>query len=315
MRFGGDAGKFFQLYLFRRGLSNSIYEQCKYLPNILEYMQSLGVKSTEFGLNLERMQVLFPHLKKLKKKNDITFTIHNHGGRCEETLFPVQYCYQDTTKQGRRAIKESLKWFIEMAAEFAQVIVLHLPYYYNPRKEQKLHLDPCDFFSNYVIGRSSEQARAEELFVDLLKDCGDYAYKNGVILALENLPLFARGRPLPSLITTSEQLLGLIQYVNSKGVQCTLDIGHANTTEEGPLKFIQTLRKYIVHVHLHDNDGSEDQHLPMGQGNVDFERIMPTLAEIDRLRDGKLTIRYEVSLEPEEYEKEWIRVKNSKWFN
>ncbi|MBC7131232.1 sugar phosphate isomerase/epimerase, partial [Candidatus Bathyarchaeota archaeon] len=58
-------------------------------------------------------------------------------------------------------------------------------------------------------------------------------------------------------------------------VECglTLDVGHANTFEK-PEKFVRLLRNYIINVHVHDNDGSKDSHLPIGKGNINFEGLI-----------------------------------------
>jgi sugar phosphate isomerase/epimerase len=50
----------------------------------------------------------------------------------------------------------------------------------------------------------------------------------------------------------------------------TFDVGHANTADA-----IDTFSQMrIDHVHLHDNNGQADEHLPLGLGNINWERIM-----------------------------------------
>ncbi|MCS3924581.1 sugar phosphate isomerase/epimerase family protein [Methanosalsum natronophilum] len=46
----------------------------------------------------------------------------------------------------------------------------------------------------------------------------------------------------------------------------TLDIGHANTTNA----LNDFLKQTISHLHIHDNNGTSDEHLPVGDGNIDF---------------------------------------------
>jgi len=58
----------------------------------------------------------------------------------------------------------------------------------------------------------------------------------------------------------------------------TFDIGHANTI--GEIKdFTKLLDKFIVNVHLHDNDGRVDEHLPIGKGSIDFVRLFKTMKD------------------------------------
>jgi sugar phosphate isomerase/epimerase len=63
-----------------------------------------------------------------------------------------------------------------------------------------------------------------------------------------------------------EQINYLIENV---GCKLTFDIGHANTI--GSIEdFTKLLDKFIVNVHVHDNDGKTDEHLPVGKGSIDF---------------------------------------------
>lgn len=64
-------------------------------------------------------------------------------------------------------------------------------------------------------------------------------------------------------------------------------MGHANTLAE-PSRFIPVLNRLIANVHLHDNDGKIDQHLLLGEGNIDFTEILRGLKEYGY--DGPLII-------------------------
>ncbi|HIE41444.1 MAG TPA: sugar phosphate isomerase/epimerase [Candidatus Aenigmarchaeota archaeon] len=56
-----------------------------------------------------------------------------------------------------------------------------------------------------------------------------------------------------------------------------IDIGHANLFGRKPEQFIKKFHERIKHVHLHDNDEHKDLHLPMGCGNIDWEKILKLL--------------------------------------
>lgn len=58
-----------------------------------------------------------------------------------------------------------------------------------------------------------------------------------------------------------------------------LDIGHANvmTKENISLKFIKLFKKKIGHIHVSDNSGKEDDHLPLGCGKIKFDKIFSAL--------------------------------------
>lgn len=71
------------------------------------------------------------------------------------------------------------------------------------------------------------------------------------------------------------------------GLAFHLDVGHFNLHGRNPLHAAQTFKDHLTHVHLHDNDGSRDQHLPMGTGTIDWDTFIPGLKKI---YDGTITL-------------------------
>ena len=43
---------------------------------------------------------------------------------------------------------------------------------------------------------------------------------------------------------------------------------------------IARISDYIVNIHIHDNDGKSDMHLPVGEGTVDFKHIIQSLKRL-----------------------------------
>ena len=56
----------------------------------------------------------------------------------------------------------------------------------------------------------------------------------------------------------------------------TFDIGHAYTAgfSENEMYFPR-----IKHIHLHDNNGDDDSHLPLGEGSIDLKQVLYLLDE------------------------------------
>lgn len=102
----------------------------------------------------------------------------------------------------------------------------------------------------------------------------DYAEDLGVGVGVENMP----GNTPMMLQKASD-----FQAMADEGlpVPITLDVGHANTTGQ-LLAFLDALGPRIVHVHLHDNRGSTDEHLAIGMGNIDWNLIRSRLS-FDRI--------------------------------
>jgi len=63
------------------------------------------------------------------------------------------------------------------------------------------------------------------------------------------------------------------------GLGLTLDIGHANINGQ-IYEFLMKFSEKIVHIHVHDNDGTCDSHLGIGYGNIDWIRVVEELKKI-----------------------------------
>jgi sugar phosphate isomerase/epimerase len=61
-----------------------------------------------------------------------------------------------------------------------------------------------------------------------------------------------------------------IEEMSPNGLGFAFDVGHANTANA--IDSFSNMK--IDHVHLHDNNGQADEHLPLGLGNIDWERTM-----------------------------------------
>lgn len=59
-----------------------------------------------------------------------------------------------------------------------------------------------------------------------------------------------------------------------------LDVGHANCYSKVSCdEWFQTEKKYLKHLHLHDNKGDRDSHLPLGTGTVSSNIVREILRE------------------------------------
>ncbi len=108
-----------------------------------------------------------------------------------------------------------------------------------------------------------------ESIQELYKSAEEY----GVNMALENLPAkyyFFMSKP--------EEFARFYRETNLP-IGIVMDIGHANL--EGHIEsFFNLLADKIVHIHASDNDGSDDQHLGIGFGKIDYDWFAETLKKI-----------------------------------
>ncbi len=101
----------------------------------------------------------------------------------------------------------------------------------------------------------------------LLK-CQKHAEEYGVMMCVENMPLFER-----MLYTNIEALFDLIDNEIHSGI--TLDVGHAHNNGFSVDEMFES--DNIHHIHLSDNDGSYDMHDSLGSHNIDFVKIFDIL--------------------------------------
>ena len=97
----------------------------------------------------------------------------------------------------------------------------------------------------------------------------DVAEKQGQILAIENV-----------FEETPDTLLLLLNSFESPYFRFCFDTGHHNVFSKLPLSvWLDALGKYLAEVHLHDNHGDSDEHLPVGEGTFDFNQFFALLSE------------------------------------
>jgi sugar phosphate isomerase/epimerase len=66
-----------------------------------------------------------------------------------------------------------------------------------------------------------------------------------------------------------EEIIGMTDGI--PGVGITFDFGHANTVGQVDA-FLRYLR-HARHLHIHDNHGQSDEHLALGAGTINWEKV------------------------------------------
>jgi sugar phosphate isomerase/epimerase len=111
--------------------------------------------------------------------------------------------------------------------------------------------------------------RVKEVTRASLRRLDSLSQELGVKVALENMP-----RSPFSMATTPQALVGMIEGTE---LGICLDVGHANTM--GLLPEFMALKPRLVNLHVHDNMGRYDEHLPIGDGTVDFDLVVSKLSD------------------------------------
>lgn len=101
------------------------------------------------------------------------------------------------------------------------------------------------------------------------------AEKNRIILALENNVTMNLG-------IDCAELADFISSFDSPFLGACFDSGHAHAVSDVLASFA-ALAPHVVTAHLHDNDGSGDQHRLPGAGTIPWEKLMALLGKAPRL--------------------------------
>jgi sugar phosphate isomerase/epimerase len=72
----------------------------------------------------------------------------------------------------------------------------------------------------------------------------------------------------------------LIDGINSPMIGFCFDTGHYNIFSRSSLEvWIETMAPYLKQLHIHDNWGKNDQHLPPGEGSFPFKNLGSLLSK------------------------------------
>jgi sugar phosphate isomerase/epimerase len=125
----------------------------------------------------------------------------------------------------------------------------------------------------YISGLAvAVMQQAVALAMESLGAVAQRAQALGMTLCIENL--FPKFRPFadPADFQRLFDLFPQLKFV--------LDIGHAHMEDKSGRRIIDFIARHghrLAHVHVSDNKGRTDDHLPVGQGNIDFAAFTQAL--------------------------------------
>ena len=129
---------------------------------------------------------------------------------------------------------------------------------------------------SYIIGLSVFVIeKAIEHAIESLETIVERADKLGLLLCVENL------FPRTHFLVEPDEFVEIFE--NFPRLRLTLDTGHAHIGDKDGKRAINFIKRFpdrISHIHVSDNLGEEDNHLPVGTGTVNFPEIVKAIKEI-----------------------------------
>lgn len=118
-------------------------------------------------------------------------------------------------------------------------------------------------------GHGDSWGRVKRSLGELLPDLE----RAGVKAALENL--------LPGSISTDiGELVAAVEETGHPLVGVCLDTGHLNVVKGRPAAAVRAIGARLFALHVHDNNGQSDQHLPPFEGSADWTGFAAALREV-----------------------------------
>lgn len=121
------------------------------------------------------------------------------------------------------------------------------------------------------LGRSEALERAAASLAVLCR----HAAERGVTILVENQPDPA-GRRFGARVA---DLIELIHMVGADNIGICFDVAHAVVSSGGWEAELRACLPYVRSVHASDTRGASDDHLPLGEGAVDWRRVLAVLEE------------------------------------
>jgi sugar phosphate isomerase/epimerase len=167
--------------------------------------------------------------------------------------------------QARQAALEAYRHSIAFAASIhAAHVVVHPGFCYAP-----------------VFDKKTARERAARAVGALCRFNSLY----GVPLLVENVGSAA------TCIFTQDEYIAFIGRFGGR-IGSLLDIGHANLCGWNLTDTISRLKPFLYAVHLHDNNGTADSHLPIGSGSIQWGSVFQELLECRP--DLRLILEYDI---------------------
>ena len=121
------------------------------------------------------------------------------------------------------------------------------------------------------------------------REAADPRKRDAAFSTLEHLVLHAKHVGVTLCVENTLSEMGQPAYLRSfvdetrlTGLRFNFDIGHAHLSDgeeaERIAKAFEPLRDLVASVHLHDNHGEKDEHLPPYDGSIDWENAIEVLS-------------------------------------
>ena len=221
---------------------------------VLEEIEAIGALGFDYlELAMDAPEAHHSVLRRLSDDIRVGLESYQMGLICH---LPTFISTADLTPSIRQASRQELRSSLEVAALLGA-------------RKAVIHPSCITGMGRHVPALCESYAR------ESLAEAVDVAAHHNIDLCLENL--FPQLTPLGSMDEWDQR------FARYPQLGLTLDIGHAHIGPDGMpriLTFIQRFASRLRHLHVSDNLGRRDDHLPIGDGLIDFPAVAAALQRI-----------------------------------
>jgi len=253
--------------ILKYGYPHPVDDAIKALPE----MRKLGFRFIEMeGLGQENLQEFYSRRKEIRRALD------------DEGMHVHNYCVvdPDMVSLNPDARRQALDRF-RMGAEIAELLgteTLHLASYTPPveylqARPYGLNANGGYKFENVTRLRIPPGLSWPEVWNTLVEStrvCADVAAEYNRVVLMEPR--------IGEVICSVDSLLRLIEHVDRPNLKANFDTGHSSAQRENVVLALAKLAGKFANIHISDNDPSNSDHIPIGQGCIDWKEFFTTLS-------------------------------------
>ena len=226
---------------------------------LFQYASSTGLHHIEINLSHEKFSIETYDSDRIMKLRELS-KVHNI-----DLSFHIPY-YISLSEILPNLRKPNINYMLNSINIASELQVTHVT----------LHVGSFFWFPVEQWARKKALRRFITSLDNILKVCET---KN-IIIALENVVPIPTGTEYYLLGDNIEDFKYIFSKMDSKYLKFCLDTGHANMAE-GVLEYIKNFHEKLICIHYHDNNGMNDEHLPISKGKVPWQNLAEELIKIN----------------------------------
>ena len=238
-------------------LSTTFAKDNSKISDVLRICKQANITNIELGSN----HIYENNFKKIIKKYNFNFIIHNYFPIPKKNF--VVNIASSNKKIRNLSLKHIKKAILFCKATNSSLYTFHPGFLNDPISASRSKSNYDFIWEEKKIKKNYELAYKQ--MIVSLNEIVRFAKKQKVKIAIETEGSYKKRNYL--LMQKPNEYKELFKYFKSKDLGINLNLGHLNLAAKAfkfsKHNFVELIKKYVVALELSDNNGLEDEHLPL----------------------------------------------------